>query len=196
MNRSASNLRVRVKASASQQSWRARLPQTLSRLMIGSKEINKAIKVYIHPILSSDGYSVIQSRKAWKHFDNKAYHFLISAVGSYFSTVTGFPPMSITASLNIYYINFTDGKTVQKLDKNGLPLPKETECHFRFPLEKNDTQIEYTMAISNPIERNRRDVWWIDPDGDNIEPVIFDLKKTLRFSTFTIRLFEMATLKT
>ena len=92
--------------------------------MIGSKEINKAIKEYIRPILRLDGYSVIQPRKAWKHFDNKVYHFLISAVGNYFSMVTGFPPMSVTASLNIYYINFPDGKTVQKFDKKGLPLPK------------------------------------------------------------------------
>ena len=87
--------------------------------------------------------------------------------------------MSITASINIYYIYFPDGKTVEKYNKSGLPLPKETECHLRFPLEKNDDQLEYTKTISNKIERNRKDIWWIDPDGGNIETVILDLKETL-----------------
>lgn len=147
--------------------------------MVGSKEINKAIKEIIHPVLIEDGYTVIQPRKAWKHLENKIYLFMISAVGSYFSGVTGFPPMSITASINIFYINFPDGKTFQECDKLGRPLPKETECHFRFSLDKNDKQIEYTESIHNPIEKNRSDVWWVDPSGVNIDPVILDLKKTL-----------------
>ena len=147
--------------------------------MIGSKEVNRIIKSIIHPTLKENEYSAIQSRKAWRHFDNKVYHFLISSVGSYFSNVTGFPPMSISSSINIFYLNFPDGKVAEKYDKKDRPLPKQTECHFRFPLEKNDYQVEYTKTIQNSIERKRRDVWWIEPNGNNIVEVILDLQKTL-----------------
>ena len=142
-------------------------------------KLTKEIRANIFPILRENGFDHFSGRKAWKHFDDKVYLFLASGVGAYFSTVTGYPSISITSSINIFYINFPDQRECGKYHKSGKPLPEETECHFRFDLEKIDPQEEYCMNIESPINRNRRDIWWVDPNGENIQNVVEDIAKVV-----------------
>ena len=137
--------------------------------------LTKEIKSKVFPILKEYGFERFSGRKAWKHFDNKIYLFVISGVGSNFSEVTGYPSISITSNINIYYINFPDEKACKKLSKTGKLLPDETECHYRFSLEKINRQENLIKNIQNPIEKKRRDVWWVEPNDNNIESVITDI---------------------
>ena len=153
--------------------------------MITNTHVTKVIKERINPILLGSGYSTIIGRKAWRYFNDKVYLVLIQGVGAYFSSVTGFPSISITASINIFYVDFPDRKTCKKIS-NGLPLPVETECHFRFSLDKIDPQSDYVVNIASSTERGRKDVWWIDFSGDNLNDAITDLSLALQKQAFPL----------
>lgn len=143
-------------------------------------KLTREIKSRIFPILKEYGFGHFSGRKAWKHFDEKVYLFQITGVGSNFSNVTGFPAVSVTTSINIYYINFPGSNTCKKHSKSGLPLPSETECYFRFGLDKTDLQETYIKNITSPTEKKRRDVWWVSEDGENIDLVIDNITEVLK----------------
>ncbi|NHM33577.1 hypothetical protein [Neobacillus terrae] len=42
----------------------------------------------------------------------------------------------------------------------------------------NLDQSIYTVSLDNPAEKKRNDIWWIDPDGSNIEEVINNIKQS------------------
>jgi len=141
------------------------------------KLINSAFKESIVPILKEAGFNKFSGKKAWKHFENKIYLFQVSGVGAHFSSVTGYPASSLTASINIYYIGLPDSVQCKKIDKSGILLPGETECNYRFGLDKNVSQKDLMSSISFDVER--RDIWWVNQDGSNVTEVIDDLKTTL-----------------
>ena len=133
------------------------------------KHINSSFKEVLVPLLKDNGFEIISGKKAWKHLDGKIYHFIVSGVGANFANVTGFSSCSLTASINVYYPDLAGSSACKKLHKNGSLLPSETECYFRFGLDKNIKQEGFA----------RRDVWWVIEDGSNIEEVILDISKTL-----------------
>ena len=95
-----------------------------------------------------------------------SWYVMIKAVGAHFSAVTGYPPASLVAEYGIYYTDFPPHplpalQMTPKLDRDGLALPREYECHFRASLNIIRNQKGLRKAISSPIERRRPDVWWI-----------------------------------
>jgi len=148
--------------------------------------LTKEIRERIFPILKNNGFDHFSGRKAWRRFNDKVYLFLISGVGAYFSTVTGYPSISVTSSINIFYINFPDQRKCRKYGKSDKPLPSGTECHLRFGLDKIDPQVEYCKNLESPIEANRRDVWWVDPGGNNIQSVVEDLARVTEEYALTL----------
>lgn len=136
--------------------------------MISSADVNKYLRKYLSPVLRENGFSVVQARKAWGWHGHCVWVFNVRAVGSYFSDVTGWPPMSVNVWLGVYYdfIPFR-GHTPPKRDEKERLRPDEAVCHKRSHLTSTLDQERYKSQLSNPGERARNDLWWIELDGSN-----------------------------
>jgi len=141
--------------------------------MIGSPEINKVVRHVLSPVLRQHGFTRVQTRKNWGWHGPCTWVLEICAVGSYFGYVTGWPPMSVAVWLGVFYdfIPAEFSGTV-KVDSDGKPLPREYQCHMRSHLACTLDQSRYKLRLDNPAERARNDLWWIEPDGSNVEGVI------------------------
>jgi len=147
--------------------------------MIGSPDIDKHIRRVISPLLRENGFSKVMTRNNWAYRDTCIWIFNIRAVGNYFSQVTGFPPMSLTAWLGVLY-TFIPAQAEIKTDRDGLLLPQEYLGHMRSALRNYDHRLQVRSGLTNPAEVKRDDIWWIDPDGGNIGPMVDDLAASLR----------------
>ncbi len=106
--------------------------------------------------------------------------------------IHSFPSLSVSVQLGIYY-SFLSldilGRIKVKTDKDGRLIPKEWMCHVRNQLFlANLDQTHYAKYVHYPAELNRRDVWWIEPEGSNLEVVMNDIK--LAFLTQGIQWFN------
>ena len=137
--------------------------------MISSSDIDKVLRKYLSPILRENGFSKVSARKSWGWHGHCVWVLNIRAVGSYFSDVTGWPPMSVCVWTGIYYdfIPF-GGRTPPKADDKGRLIPEEVTCHMRSHLSCTLDQSVYTKRLSNPAEQERKDIWWFEPDGSNM----------------------------
>ena len=84
--------------------------------------------------------------------------------------------MSICVSLGIFY-EFVPTESKIKKDEDEKLLPEEHLCHMRNHLVVSLDQSKYQLKLDNPAERKRNDIWWVDPDGENVEDVIGDIKR-------------------
>jgi hypothetical protein len=142
-----------------------------------SKDIDKKIRSDIFPELKENGFILTKGRTAWGWHDECIWVFNISSVGNYHSSITNWPSASITVNLGIYYTYLPKIYELKRDDKDLL-YPKENECHRRGILTCSYDQSKYTkQANCNTSEKNRRDIWWIQPDGSNITEVINDIHK-------------------
>jgi len=148
--------------------------------MISSPDIDKLLRKYLSPILRENGFAKVTARKAWGWQDHWFSVLQIRAVGKYFSDVTGWPPMSVCAWTGVYYdfIPF-EGHTPPRRDEKGRLVPDEAYCHMRSHLSRCLDQSRFTDQLSNPAERARKDIWWFERDGSNIEETVEDI--ALRF---------------
>ena len=145
--------------------------------MIGSPEINKLIRKILSPTLKENGFDRVNTRHNWGWKDHCIWVLDITAVGKYFSDVTGWSPMSVYVELGIYY-DFVPPKYGEiKIGTKGELLPKPHQCQLQNQLYCSLEQSNYTKLFDNPAERDRNDIWWIQPDGSNIEEVINNIKQ-------------------
>jgi hypothetical protein len=148
--------------------------------VIGSPEVNKVLRAELSPVLRVQGFQKVEARNAWAWRDHFIWVLVVRSVGSYFSQVTGWPPMSLTVSLGVFY-DFIPSEKPIKVDSHGRLLPKEYECAslFRSVLLRTIDQSERTGKLSNPAERVRKDIWWVDPNGTNVGEVVPDIASSL-----------------
>ena len=146
--------------------------------MLGSAEVNKAIRAILIPALREHGFTKLRTRHNWRYFSDCVWALHLHAVGAYFSSVTGFPPMSLAAELCIYYLDFPAGAAAP-LDTDGLPIPAATHGHVRLPLAIQSNQDEVRPASMRQIERRRDDIWWLSPDGSNLIDAITDIRNSV-----------------
>jgi hypothetical protein len=145
--------------------------------MVGSPEINKVIREVLSPVLRCSGFSKVLTRNNWGYHGEAIWVFKIKAVGKYFSDGTGFPPMSLTAELGVYYTFFPEGKPSLKVDKDGLLLPPEWRCHMRDALRNVHDETFLRRNFHNPAEIMRKDIWYVDVEGNNTTEAIGDIKE-------------------
>ncbi len=145
--------------------------------MISTAEINKVLRKTLSPFLRENGFSVVQARKAWGWHDHCVWVLNIRAVGKYFSQVTGWPPMSVGVSTGIYYdfIPEEGRSPYVHVDAQGRLCPDEVACHIRSHLEITLDQQSYQSQLTNLVERRRKDIWWIAPNGENVSRVVEDI---------------------
>ena len=147
--------------------------------MIGSPEVNKVLRRHLSPVLRAHDFQKVGARKSWSWQQSCTWIFFIRSVGSYFSGVTGWPPMSVVADLGIFF-DFIPSRQPIRKDNLGRLLPMEYQCEieFRSQLERNIDQESSIRKLSNPAERVRKDIWWIHPDGSNVEEVVIDISRS------------------
>jgi hypothetical protein len=149
--------------------------------MIGSPDIDKHIRKIISPILRNNGFEKVKTRNNWAYRNKCIWIFNIRAAGNYFSYVTGFPPMSLTAWLGIVY-TFIPTPPKIKRDKDGFMLPPEYAGHMRYTLKNHDWDLQIRSGLENEAERKRNDIWWIEPNGSNVEIMVHDLAESLKMT--------------
>ena len=146
---------------------------------IGSPEINKVIRKYMSPALREQGFQKVNTRHNWKFNEHCVWVIDVTAVGSYFSDVTGWPSMSVDVECGIYYPILNDEDFDVKIGKNGESLPRAHHCYLRLSLERTLDQSTYTQTLQNQAERNRKDLWWIEPDGSNVDEVVMNIRDVI-----------------
>ena len=150
--------------------------------MIGSAEVNKVIRRFVSPALQDRGFTKVQTRNNWRYLDDRIWVFGIRSIGN-----TGlpdyFPSQSLHCEIGIYFLDFPAHprpaiRTKPKSDKDGLLAPKITDCHWRGNLTLIGDQSQLRQGLRHSQERNRKDVWWVNEDGSNVEDVVEDIKQS------------------
>lgn len=147
-------------------------------MLSSSATINKCLRRTVSPALRAAGFDQVDARKAWRWLDDCIWVFEIRAVGSYFSDVTGWPSSSVCVWLGVYY-RFMPASRPRKVDRTGLPLPSEFECHRRSHLDRALVRAN-RASLFNPAEQVRTDVWWVERDGANAEEVATEIAAQMR----------------
>ena len=141
-----------------------------------SAVINRSFRAHVSPALRRIGFEDVDARNglAWK--GPCIWVFQVRAVGGYFSGVTGWPASSVGAWLGVHYA-FIPPPPRMKIEE-GHRRPKEHECHRRSHLERRSTGAP-RATLSNPAERERKDLWWLAPDGSDADDVARDIAAQL-----------------
>jgi hypothetical protein len=139
-----------------------------------SSVVNREIKSIIRPVLQDAGFTQFTLRTAWRYASEKIDVVNFQSFNSYLANSVGCTTYSFCVRLGCSFEAIPRGERVKQ--KDGYLRPEEYECHFRSTLLKTIRQANL----------KRRDVWYVDPSGDNLAAVIGDAKKGLPwFSRFT-----------
>jgi len=152
--------------------------------MVGSPEVNKVIRRIISPALREKGFIKVRTRHNWRYLEDRIWYLMIKSVGSYFSDVAGYPPQSLVAEYGVYFTDFPPNprpalRTEPKIDRDGLIIPKEYECHYRSSLRIIASQKDLRNSLTSSAEKNREDIWWVSKDGSNIYEAVEDMKQSV-----------------
>jgi len=150
-------------------------------MAIGSAEVNRVLRLALNPALRANGFTKFKGRCAWRYMEDCIWVLQLRAVGNYFSMVTGFPPMSLCGELCIFFPDFPSPDPMRRdskppRDTDGLYIPKPPSCQIRLPLLVQQDQAADCASIRSPAERDRDNVWFVRPDGSNVEAVVEDVR--------------------
>lgn len=137
--------------------------------VVTSPEINKFLRKHLSPLLRESGFTKVAARKAWAWKGHSIAALQVRAIGSYASDVSGWPPASVCVWTGVYYDFIPFKEWPPKHDDKGRLIPDESYCHMRSHLSCSLDQSHFTKHLSNPAERVRKDVWWFERDGSNME---------------------------
>ena len=140
--------------------------------------VNRSLRKHVSPLLKEHGFEKVDARNGWRWINKVVLVFNIRAVGKNFSDVTGWPPGSVGVWLGAYY-TFIPSIGSIKFDKYNRLMPSEYECQMRNILERKTHQFQKIKTLSNPMERKRKDIWWIEQDGSNADLVAADIARSL-----------------
>ena len=142
-----------------------------------SAVVNRSLRAHVTPALRNAGFDEVDARNGLARKGACIWVFQIRAVGSYFSQVTGWPASSVGVHLGIHYTFIPPLPTVET-DDEGRLRPKEFECHRRGHLERR-LEGAPRKTLSNPAERERKDLWWVEPDGSDADAVARDIAEQM-----------------
>ena len=132
-----------------------------------SSAVNKEIKSVIRPILRDAGFIQFTLRTAWRYGDNKIDVLNFQSFNSYLANSLGCTTYSFCVRLGCSFAAIPKRERIKQ--KEGYLRPEEYECDFRTPLLK---------TIRQP-DLKRRDVWYVDPSGQNLSEVIEGAKNAI-----------------
>lgn len=135
-----------------------------------SKVVNKSIKNMVWKYLKEQGFSKFTSRNAWRYRENTIEVVNFQSFNIYLAESIGCTTYSFAVNLGIYFIAIPNEFPNYSIkEKDGLLLPYDYDCQLRKNLIKR---------INQP-EIDRRDIWYINETGDNIEITISDVRQEL-----------------
>lgn len=138
---------------------------------ISSTLVAKELKQVLFPALKEHGFTKFKGRTAFQYLDRVVIGFTTNAVGSYFSQVTGYTPMSFDATIWTHYDDIPAMEDVPR-DKDGALLPKAMHRSYVLPVQM---RTQARVGVKSDAEKEREDIWWVAPDGSNLSDLVEDL---------------------
>ena len=132
-----------------------------------SSVVNREIKSAIRPLLQDLGFTKFTARTGWRYSPRKIDVVNFQSFNSYLAGSVGCTTYSFCVRLGCSFDVIPRRARMKR--KDGQLRPEEYECHFRLTLQK-------TIKQSN---LKRRDVWYVDPTGNNLNAVVADAKKAI-----------------
>lgn len=131
-----------------------------------SKEVNKAIRHSIRPLLKDLGFSRFTARTAWRDVAGRVEVLNFQSFNSYLAETIGATTYSFSVNLGCLLLEMP----VHGIKgKEGSPRPQEYECHLRGRLSRGFRQREL----------KRRDTWYVDPDGRYLDRAMEDVRAAI-----------------
>jgi len=137
---------------------------------------NKSFRKIISPELINSGFELINPRNGWRWNNKTIWVFSIRSIGSYISSITGWPSSSVIVRLGVFYTFMPIIEGI-KTDKSGRLTPIEHTCQMRYILECNIDHKSKVGSLQNPAERLRTDIWWIEADGINADEIAISIRR-------------------
>lgn len=137
-----------------------------NRRGIDSREVAKALKTEVFPVLREAGFSEFRTRGAWRLRDHVIDVLDFRSLGSYLGGSVGVTSHSFVAAAGVYY------KAVHAVPWAVEPLPKlpeEWRCQARRALRKSFFQVWCW----------RPDVWFVNREGTNLRKVVADVRRAV-----------------
>jgi hypothetical protein len=133
-----------------------------------SNVVNRYIKELIRPELKAQGFSKFTTRNSWRYRGNVVDVINFQSFNSYNAEVMGITTFSFGINLGSFHLDIPTQHGNIKL-KSNLPCPEEFQCSFRGGLNRTIEQRE----------SERTDIWFVKPDGSNIEECIIDARNQI-----------------
>ncbi len=135
-----------------------------------SRDVNRELRRRIRPQLREAGFSRFTARTAWRYDDLGIDVVNFQSFNSHLAESISCTTYSFSLNLG-RYLHAVPGAVGPRppRQKDGDLLPAEYECHFRGRLHRGFVQPEL----------ERRDTWYIDPEGRYLEPAMDDVSECL-----------------
>lgn len=133
-----------------------------------SKVVNKYIRELIRPELKALRFNKFTTRNSWRYRGNIVDVINFQSFNSYNAEVLGITTFSFSINLGSFHLDIPTQHGSIKL-KSNFPCPEEFECPFRGGLRRTFEQKEL----------ERKDIWFVKPDGSNIEECIIDARNQM-----------------
>ncbi len=141
----------------------------LGRAVVDGRVVGAAIRRRARPVLKEVGFAEFTSRKAWRQSEQTIDHVTFRSFTSYIAEGVGCTTFSFSVEAGVYF---------RCLD-TGLRRPQDYHLTFRAVLGKNLRQ-----PVFHPYGRkeasDRPDVWYVAPDGRNLDAVVDDAVASLQ----------------
>jgi hypothetical protein len=141
--------------------------------------VSKEIKKSIVPILKDNGFQTFTARNAWRHGDNKIDVINFLSFNSYRAAVFGCTTFSFVITLGVYFkfipSQFKYMPEYELKVRSNMICPETPYCHVRKQLQKTIKQDEYAG----------NDVWFVDPNGKNLDDVITNAASVINSDSFS-----------
>lgn len=127
-----------------------------------SRVVNRSIREGVWASLRQRGFERRTARTAWRHRRDQIDVVNFQSFNAYLAESLGCTTYSFSVNLGAWLLYLPDLSGAKV--KDGRTLPEEYQCPFRRQLRKRVQQQEYP----------RDDVWFVAPDGSNVDQVVED----------------------
>lgn len=148
-----------------------------------SRDVNRALREMIWPVLKTMGFSRRTQRTAWRDRVGSIQVVNFQSFNSYLAEGLATTTFSFGVNLGVFYPAIAEGSSVAAFIKDRS-RPAEYHCHARNHLGKGIAQPNEPVVRRwfDPRPRSpalgtwvdRPDVWFVLPDGSNVDLVVAD----------------------
>lgn len=134
-----------------------------------SRFVTKELRSVLRPVLSSAGFTAFTGKKAWRYGKHTIDHIAFLSMNDYTASGVGCTTFSFTGEAGVLY---------RALEPVTNERPAEYSLTFRGRLNKTVRQPIF-HPYGQPESTDRTDVWYVLPDGSNIDAVVTDAVKAV-----------------